>query len=166
MSLKAANQLRSFCEIPTIYTWGSHGGGGTIWRSVHSNVLCQQQWWTDAETGIALCERPFHFHHQFPLVYSGTTVNIKAVTPHVLFLAEELCLRPLGTLSANTFIKPFIIIVEFVLILGKDCSDQEEEWHSLVNLGWQDDSVPYTTSYKQRQSRQSFPKTVQFQTHG
>lgn len=46
-----------------------------------------------------------------PLVYSGTTVNTGAVTPHILFLGYELWLRPLGPASANALIKHFIIIV-------------------------------------------------------
>lgn len=92
----------------------------------------------------------FYLHHRVPLIYSGTTVNTKAVSPHFLFPRYEVWQKLLGILSASTF-KHFVIIVLTVFLHRRTQlehrAQKKEESHSLLNLCWQDDSVPYTISY-------------------
>lgn len=68
----------------------------------------------------------FYLHHRVPLIYSGTTVNTKAVSPHFLFPRYEVWRKLLGILSASTF-KHFVIIVLTVFLLLTRTTQGTEE---------------------------------------
>lgn len=68
----------------------------------------------------------FYLHHRVPLIYSGTTVNTKAVPPHFLFPRYEVWRKLLGILSASTF-KHFVIIVLTVFLLLTRTTQGTEE---------------------------------------
>lgn len=58
------------------------GTGGTTWgRTVDSSV--------SANTGCERLQKQEQLHHQFPPIYSRTTVNTKAVRPHFLCLIKS-----------------------------------------------------------------------------